>query len=375
MFRFMTAGESHGICLTAIIDGFPAGLLVDIDKLNHELSRRQRGYGRSHRQNIEKDQVEFLGGVQYGETTGAPISLRINNQDWNNWKDWWSSRELPKLTIPRPGHADYAGMIKYGVEDARIVLERASARETAARVAVGALAKQFLEEFNIFIGSYVNSIGEVEAQIPSLNQSALWDLAEKSDVHCPDKDASVKMCEAIDRARRNKDTIGGIFTVSTTNLPVGLGSYVQWDRKLDASLAAAVMSIPAIKGVEIGSAFENSRRPGTQAHDDLYPSENNFISRRTNRAGGIEGGMTNGEPIMIHAAMKPISTTGIPHDSVDITSGEPAHPIYQRSDICAVPAAAIVGEAMVAWCVAAALNEKYGGDSMSEKLNCLKTSS
>ncbi len=374
MFRFITAGESHGKCLTAIVDGFPAGLDVSIAKLNHELSRRQGGYGRSHRQNIEKDEVEILGGVLYGKTTGAPISIRIENRDWKNWKERWASGELPKLTIPRPGHADYAGMIKFGEDDARIILERASARETAARVAVGALAKQFLEKFNIFVGSYVNTIGDIECRIPSLSQHELWELANSSDVRCPDKDAGVQMRTAIDKARKHKDTLGGIFTVSAVGLPVGLGSYTQWDLKLDASLAAAVISIPAIKGVEIGPAFENSRLPGTQAHDDLYPGENTTVMRRTNRAGGLEGGMTNGEPVIIRAAMKPISTTGIPHESVDMTSGEPGHPIYQRSDICAVPAASIIGEAMVAWSLAAALDNKFGGDSMEEKLKCLKTS-
>ena len=373
MFRFMTAGESHGPCLTAILDGFPSGLVVNIEKINHELSRRQGGYGRSHRQNIEKDEVEILGGVLYGRTTGAPISLRINNRDWVNWREQWASGELPKLKIPRPGHADYAGMIKYGFDDARIILERASARETAARVAVGALAKQFLAQFDIFVGSYVNEIGDVEAQIPVLSQTELWELAENSDVHCPDKIAEERMRAAIDKARQAKDTLGGIFTVSADGLPVGLGTFVQWDRKLDTLLAAAVMSIHAIKGVEIGPAFENARLPGSKVHDDLYPGENSSVIRRTNRAGGLEGGMTNGEPIILRAAMKPISTTGIPHESVDLSNGEARHPEYQRSDICAVPAASVIGEAMVAWTLATAVDEKYSGDNMAEKLRCLKT--
>jgi chorismate synthase len=375
MLRFLTAGESHGCCLTAIVDGFPAGLEIDVEKINHELFRRQSGYGRGRRQTIEKDEINILSGTLYGKTTGAPISLRINNQDWINWRDRWDSRELPKLSIPRPGHADYAGMIKYGFDDARIVLERASARETAARVAVGALAKQFLEAFNVFVGSYVNAIGNVEAKIPDLSQSKLWVLAEKSDVRCPDINSGKLMCSAIDEARQARDTLGGIFTISTEELPVGLGTYVQWDLKLDARLAAAVMSINAIKGIEIGPAFENARKPGTMVHDEIYPGEDGSIIRRTNRAGGIEGGMTNGEPLLIRAAMKPIASTGNPLGSVDLSSGEAQYPEYQRSDICAVPAASIVGEAMVAWTLADAINEKYGGDSIAEKIKCLKISS
>jgi len=375
MFRFLTAGESHGCCLTAIVDGFPAGLEINIEKINHELIRRQGGYGRGQRQIIEKDEVDILSGTLYGKTTGAPISMRISNQDWINWRDRWASGELPKLSIPRPGHADYAGMMKYGLDDARVVLERASARETAARVAVGALAKQFLEMFDIFVGSYVNVIGDVEANIPELSQSELWSLAEKSDVRCPDKNKSNLMCAAIDKARQARDTLGGIFTISAKGLPVGLGTYVQWDKKLDARLAAAVMSINAIKGVEIGPAFENARKPGTMVHDEIYPGKDGSIIRRTNRAGGIEGGMTNGEPLLIRAAMKPIATTGNPLDSVDLSSGEARYPEYQRSDICAVPAASIVGEAMVAWTLAEAINHKFGGDTIAEKIECLKISS
>ena len=375
MIRFMTAGESHGPCLTAIIDGFPSGLAVNLNEINYELSRRQGGYGRSHRQNIERDEIEILGGVLYGQTTGAPISLRINNRDWANWRERWSSGELPVLRVPRPGHADYAGMKKFNLQDARLVLERASARETAVRVAVGALAKQLLAKFDILVGSYVTCIGEVEANIPVLSQPELWEMAENSDVRCPLVDASEKMRAVIDEARRAKDTLGGIFTVSAVGLPVGLGTYVQWDRKLDARLAAAVMSIHAVKGVEIGPAFENARMTGTSVHDDMFPGIKGKVVRYTNRAGGLEGGMTNGEDLLIRAAMKPISTTGTAHQSVDLSSGEAAEPEYQRSDICAVPAAAVIGEAMVSWTLAEALDEKFGGDSLAEKLRCRKTSS
>jgi chorismate synthase len=237
------------------------------------------------------------------------------------------------------------------------------------------LAKQFLEQFNILIGSYVNVIGDVEGNIPELSQSELWSLAEKSDVRCPDKNTANLMCATIDKARQAGDTLGGIFTVSAEGLPVGLGTYVQWDKKLDARLAAAVMSINAIKGIEIGPAFENARKLGTMVHDEIYPGEDGSIFRRTNRAGGIEGGMTNGEPLIIRAAMKPIATTGHPLDSVDLSSGEARYPEYQRSDICAVPAASIVGEAMVAWTLADAINEKFGGDTIAEKIKCLKISS
>ena len=375
MIRFMTAGESHGPCLTAIIDGFPSGIPVNLNEINHELSRRQGGYGRSHRQSIERDEVEILGGVIYGRTTGAPISLRINNRDWANWRERWSSGELPVLQVPRPGHADYGGMKKYNLNDARLILERASARETAARVAVGALAKQLLAAFEIRLGSYVNAIGEVEAEIPVLPEQELWEMAENNDVRCPVFDASEKMKAAIDEARRAKDTLGGIFTVSAAGLPVGLGSFVQWDRRLDARLAAAVMSIQAIKGVEIGPAFENARMRGTRVQDDIYPGIKGNVVRYTNRAGGVEGGMSNGEALIVRAAMKPISTTGVPHKSVNLSTGEAADPVYQRSDICAVPAAAVIGEAMVAWVLAGEMDDKFGGDSLAEKLRCLKTSS
>ncbi|HEY67305.1 MAG TPA: chorismate synthase, partial [Thermoflexia bacterium] len=384
MLRFLTAGESHGPCLVAIVEGLPAGLEVDVEAINRDLARRQSGYGRSGRMKIERDQVEILGGVIAGRTTGAPVALRVVNRDWANWRDRWAAGDLPRLTVPRPGHADYAGMVKYGLDDARPVLERASARETAARVAVGGLAKQLLAVFSVAVGSYVIEIGGVVAAIPDLPPEELWALAEESDVRCPDEEAAGRMRAAIDAARQAGDSLGGVFVVVATGVPVGLGSYVHWDRRLDARLAAAVMSIPAIKGVEIGPAFENARRPGTQVHDEFQipnpksqipnpkPQISNLKSqisrvvRTSNRAGGIEGGMSNGMPVVVRAAMKPIPTTLTPLRSVNLATGEPAQTRYQRSDVCAVPAASVVGEAMVAWVLADALIEKVGGDSLAE---------
>jgi chorismate synthase len=383
MLKFITAGESHGPCLTAIVEGLPAGLAVDCEAVNRDLARRQGGYGRGGRMKIERDKVETLGGVISGRTTGAPVALRIENRDWANWRDRWAAGDLPRLSVPRPGHADYAGMVKYGLDDARPVLERASARETAARVAVGALAKQLLAVFDVTIGSAVVEIGGVVATLPNLPLEELWSLAEASDVRCPDEDAAARMRATIDAAREAGDSLGGVFVVTAVGVPVGLGSHVHWERRLDARLAAALMSVQAIKGVEIGSAFENARRPGTQVHDEFerisdwqpvaapnQPPESSpaypLVTRTSNRAGGIEGGMSNGQPVVVRAAMKPIPTTLTPLRSVDLATGEPATTQYQRSDVCAVPAASVVGEAMVAWVLADALLEKLGGDSLSE---------
>jgi chorismate synthase len=394
---FITAGESHGPCLTAIVEGLPAGLAVDEETINGHLRRRQGGYGRGGRQQIERDRVEVLSGVIGGRTTGAPVALRVANRDWANWVERWASGDLEKLTVPRPGHADYAGMVKYGLDDARPVLERASARETAARVAVGALARMLLAEFSIAVGSYVSEIGGVIARVPDLPADRLWSLAEASGVRCPEKDASNRIRAEIDAARARGDSLGGCFVVTATGVPVGLGSHVHWERRLDARLAMAVMSIQAIKGVEIGPAFENARRPGTDVHDEItglgdrgtgkqsathdteHETRNTrrpqvghaarhtqHATRSTNRAGGIEGGTSNGEPIVVRAAMKPIPTTITPLRSVDLATGEAAATQYQRSDVCAVPAASIVGEAMVAWVLADALLEKVGGDSVGE---------
>lgn len=365
MLRFLTAGESHGPCLTVIVEGFPAGLPVDTEVINSNLERRQRGYGRGDRMDIEEDRVEILSGVLYGKTTGAPVAIWIENRDWGNWREQWASGSLPRLTVPRPGHADYAGMKKYGFDDARLVLERASARETAARVAAGALARLLLREVGVAVGSYVRQIGGICARIPEMRHEELWARAEVSPVRCPNDEATEQMCQRIDWARRRGDSLGGVFTVTATGVPIGLGSHTQWDRRLDARVAWAVMSIPAIKGVEIGPAFVNVRKPGTEAHDE-FAAEGGSIARTSNRAGGFEGGMTNGMPIVVHAAMKPIPSTIRPLRSVDLATGERVETTYQRSDVCAVPAAAIVGEAMVAWMVADALVEKLGGDSLAE---------
>lgn len=377
--HLITAGESHGPCLSAIAEGLPAGLQVDIEAIDRDLHRRQGGYGRGGRQRIEQDHVQILGGVIGGVTTGAPVALRIDNRDWANWRERWETGDLPPLTVPRPGHADYAGTVKYGLEDARPVLERASARETAARVAAGALARHLLSELGIAVGSYVTEIGGVVAQVPDLPYPELWALAEGSDVRCPDPDAAERIRAAIDAARAGGDSLGGVFVVVSTGVPVGLGSHVHWERRLDARLAAALIGIQAIKGVEVGPAFENARLPGTQVHDpfiladlssneepDRGPAITHHVTRPSNRAGGIEGGMSNGMPVVLRAAMKPIPTTVTPQPSVDLATGEPAQTEYQRSDVCAVPAASIVGEAMVSWVLTDALLEKVGGDSMEE---------
>jgi len=366
MLRFLTAGESHGPCLTAIVEGMPAGLIVDVEAIHRDLARRQRGYGRGERMAIEQDRAVLLGGVIAGKTTGAPVALRIENRDWVNWRDRWDTGDLPRLTVPRPGHADYAGAVKYGLDDARSILERASARETAARVAVGSLAKQLHAAFDIAVGSYVTQIGAVVASIPNLLPEKLLELAEANNVRCPDEEVAAQMRSAIDAAREAGDSLGGVFVVIATGVPVGLGSHAHWNRRLDARFAAAMMSIPAIKGVEIGPAFANARRPGTQVHDELLSNGKGGVTHDTNRAGGIEGGMSNGAPIVIRAAMKPIPTALTPLRSVDLATGEPAQTQYQRSDVCAVPAASVVGEAMVAWVLAEALVEKLGGDSLAE---------
>jgi len=369
--RFLTAGESHGPCLTAIVDGLPSGLDIDIESINRELARRQIGYGRGGRMKIERDQVEILGGVVAGRTIGAPLVLRVANRDWGNWKEAWEAGELPAVPIPRPGHADWAGMQKHGLGDARPILERASARETAARVAVGAVAKLLLQQFGIEIGSNVCGIGDVgvDSAIPDAAKtdwSAIWSLAEQSPVRCADEDAGTKMIEAIDDASAAGDSLGGTFCIVATGAPVGLGSHRQWDSRLDGQIARAMLSIPAIKGVEIGPAFANARGTGTAVHDGLFRDEDGNVIRITNRAGGIEGGMSSGEPIVVHAAMKPIPSTITPQDSVNIRTGEAVQTEYQRSDVCAVPAAAVVAEAMLAWTLACTLCEKVGGDSLDE---------
>jgi chorismate synthase len=311
---------------------------------------------------IEQDSVSLTGGVLNGRTTGAPVALQISNRDWANWRE----RDIPPMTIPRPGHADLTGAIKYGYRELRLALERASARETAARVAVGALCRVLLTEFGVTIGSYVVQIGSVSATLSDdLKPLDRFAQAESNDVRCPDPAAVKAMQKCIQEATAAQDTLGGIFEVIALEVPPGLGSHVHWDRRLDARLMAAVGSIQAVKGVEIGPAFDNATRPGTQVHDEIFNQDGNLI-RRTNRAGGLEGGITTGGPVMVRAAMKPISTTLTPLRSVDLATGEPASTRYERSDICAVPRAAVVGEAMVAFVLADALLDKLGGDSLDE---------
>ena len=361
MLRFLTAGESHGPSLVGILEGIPAGLSLSEDDVDRDLRRRQGGYGRSGRQVIEKDHVEFLGGVEHEKTTGGPVAMRIENRDWANQQ----KREKPVLTIPRPGHADLAGVAKYALDDMRTVLERASARETAMRVAVGAVCKRLLEELGVVVASQVIQIGDVATVSADLLDPITRARIETSQVRVADAAAEERFIERIDRARQERDTLGGIFEVQVLHVPIGLGSYVHWDRKLDGRLAQAVMSIQAIKGVEIGPGFENARMPGTQVHDAIVPGQDG-PRRSTNRAGGLEGGVTNGQPVVVRGAMKPISTTLTPMPSVDVRTGEEALAQYQRSDICAVPAASVVAEAMVAFVIADACLEKFGGDSVGE---------
>jgi chorismate synthase len=362
MLRFLTAGESHGPALTAILEGMPAGLHVDEEKVNVQLERRQKAFGSSGRMRIERDRIRVLGGVLAGRTTGAPLALQIKNRDWANWRD----RDIAPMTIPRPGHADLTGAIKYGYRELRLALERASARETAARVAAGALCQQLLREFDIMVGSYVVQIGTAEAALPDgLPYLERFERAETNDVRCPDPAGAQAMHDCIREAMSVRDTLGGIFEVLTLGLPPGLGAHVHWDRRLDARLMAAVGSIQAVKGVEIGPAFDNATRLGTDVHDEIFVRHGQLY-RRTNRAGGLEGGITTGQPLLIRAAMKPISTTLTPLRSVDLATGQEAETRYERSDICAVPRAAVVGEAMVAFVVADALLEKLGGDSLDE---------
>lgn len=367
--RFLTAGESHGPAVTAILDGMPAGLPLDASIIDLELARRQKGYGSGGRMKIESDAVRILGGVMAGETTGAPIAMLLENSDHAKWK----GKAVEPMTAPRPGHADLTGAVKYGYRDLRPSLERASARETAMRVAAGAICKCFLSQFGIVIGGYVRAIGELEAEFNGSSYQARFEAAEKSDVRCPDPAAAEKMRTRIEQAIHGKDTLGGIIEIVALNAPVGLGSFAQWDRRLEARLAQAVMSVQAMKGVEIGDAFENAHLPGTQAQDaiTLTPSPSPLqgegsITRPTNRAGGIEAGVSNGEPIIIRAAMKPIATTLTPQLTVDLATGEESQTKYERSDFCPVPRAVPILEAMVAFVLAGALIEKLGGDSLSE---------
>lgn len=363
MLRFLTAGESHGPMLTGILEGMPAGLLLSTDDINRELNRRQQGYGSGGRMQIEQDTVQITGGVMAGKTTGAPISLLIQNRDWKNWAE----KDIAPMTTPRPGHADLTGALKYGYGDLRLALERASARETAMRVAVGAVCRRFLAAFNIVIGGYVAEIGGIKARLSELpDYAACFAAAEESEVRCPDPEASEAIREAIRQVKIDKDTLGGIIEVVALNLPPGLGSHVHYDRRLTGRLVGAVCSVPSIKGAEIGSAFENAARRGTQVHDEIRRGEDGQLFRMTNRAGGLEGGITTGEPLVVRAAMKPISTTLTPLASVNLATGAAEDTTYERSDFCATPRAVPIIEAMVAIVLADALMEKLGGDSMAE---------
>ncbi len=371
-FRFLTSGESHGEALTAVIDGVPAGLPLTEDHLNADLARRQRGYGRGGRMKIEQDQAHISSGVRWGLTLGSPISLTIQNRDWENWKSTMAVGAAPlgapgkTVTRPRPGHADLAGAMKYGHHDIRNVLERSSARETTARVAVAGVAKRLLSEFGISILSHVTEIGGVGVGPLELPWEEVRERAEASEVRCADPAAERAMIEAIDKAKAGGDTLGGVFEVVALGCPVGLGSYVQWDRKLDGLLAQAFCSIHAIKGVEIGLGFEAARRPGSQVHDEILFDENAGFQRASNSAGGLEGGVTNGQPVIVRAVMKPISTLRKPLRSVDVATKEAVEAVVERSDVCAVPAAGVVGEAMMAIALARAFLEKFGGDSVDE---------
>ena len=359
--RFLTAGESHGPSLTAILDGMPAGLALTSAIVDQELARRQKGYGSGGRMKIEKDSVQILGGVMAGETTGAPIALLVENADHVKWK----GKAIEPMTAPRPGHADLTGAVKYGYMDLRPALERASARETTMRVAVGAVCKHFLSQFNIVVGGYVASIGEIQADFGDMPYAERFLRAEESDVRCPIESSANQMRAEIEKTIHGRNTLGGILEIVALNVPVGLGSFMQWDKRLEARLAMAILSVQAMKGVEVGDAFANAKLPGTQAHDPIGLHESR-IQRSTNRAGGTEGGVSNGQPILIRAAMKPIATTLTPQQTVDLASGAESPTRYERSDFCPVPRAVPILEAMVAFVLADALIEKLGGDSLDE---------
>jgi len=383
MLRFLSAGESHGQALVGILEGLPAGLPLDLHAITAELRRRQRGYGRGHRMAIESDQAEIVSGVRAGETIGGPIAFVVRNRDWENWQhtmrvesgppDPSAGGARPSVTRPRPGHADLAGALKYERDDLRDVLERASARETAARVAAGALARQFLAAVDVEVASHVFAVGDVSLADPSaVSFAEVRAIPVDAPMHCVDRDAEARMIAAVDRARAAGDTLGGAFEVVAHGVPPGLGSYVQWDRKLDGRLAQALMSIPAIKAVGIGLGAAVAGRRGSAVHDEILlrdPRGSGGVPRLvrpTNRAGGLEGGVTNGEDVRVTGYMKPIATLMNPLRSVNLATMTPEPAAIERSDVCAVPAAAVVGEAMVALVLAGALLERYGGDSMAE---------
>jgi chorismate synthase len=382
VIRYLTAGESHGQALVGIVEGIPAGLSISSDYVNHQLRRRQQGYGRGGRMKIESDTVTIISGVRHGKTLGSPIALLVKNRDFQNWTDKMAvegtGENVEKITIPRPGHVDYAGAIKYGFDDIRNAIERGSARETAVRVACCTFARKLLEDVGIFIGSHVLSLGparvtdrrEIDRLIARFTKAScgaykVTEEADKSEVRILDGATERKAIAIIKRAKKQGDTVGGIFELMVTGAPVGLGSYVHFDRKLDGLLAQALMSIHAVKGVEIGSGFANAEEYGSKVHDAFLVRARK-IRRATNRAGGIEGGVTNGEMIVLHAAMKPISTLAHPLKSVDLKSGKVVDARYERSDVCALPACSVIGEAVIAPVLANAFLEKFGGDSLRE---------
>ncbi|MBI4412158.1 MAG: chorismate synthase [Deltaproteobacteria bacterium] len=371
--RYLTAGESHGPGLTAILEGLPSGLSVTVDLINEQLARRQMGYGRGGRMKIETDKVEITAGVRHGMTLGSPIALWVANRDWKNWAEEMSVAPgdfnlKRQVTSPRPGHADLAGGLKYDHRDLRNILERASARETTVRVAVGAICRRLMTEFGVKIAGHVTTIGGVDTTLSELPPpDEIAKRSEADPVRCIDPEASKRMIAKIDEVKKKGDTVGGIFEVIISNLPPGLGSHVQWDSKLDGRLAQAILSIQAIKGVEFGAGFGEGRRPGSEAHDEIfYDDQNRRFYRKTNRAGGLEGGMTNGEPIIIRAVMKPISTLYRPLHSVDIETKKELSASVERSDTCAVPAASVIAENVAAFEIARAFLEKFGGDSLRE---------
>ena len=383
MLRYFTAGESHGPCLTMIIDGVPAGFPIDVSKVNHDLWRRQQGYGRGGRMLIEKDEVQIRSGIRWGETLGSPVALGIENRDWKNWTKKMSAApedrdEKIAVTKPRPGHADLTGVLKYDRSDIRDILERASARDTVSRTAVGSFSKQLLSPFGIRVMGYIRSIGNVAAKMDSFTFEEVYARSEESPVRTADKEAEAKMIDLIEEGKKSGDTLGGIFEVIALGLPPGLGTHAQWDRKLDGRLAQALMSIQAIKGVEIGLGFEMARRRGSQVHDEIFFDPAKMVTegtprivptgfyRGSNNSGGTEGGMTNGAPLIARVAMKPISTLMSPLQSVDLRSKQQADASVERSDVCAAPAAAVVGESVVAFELAGAFLEKFGGDSLRE---------
>lgn len=376
--RYLTAGESHGPQLTVIIEGIPSQLHIDKEKIDGELARRQKGYGRGRRMQIEKDQVKILSGVRFGRTTGAPLTLVIENRDFSHWKNVMSVDPVPeeaekrKITRPRPGHADLNGAIKYQHRDIRDILERSSARETAARVAAGAVARLLLEDCEIDVAGHVIQIANIEAKPVQLPLDEIKERSELSPVRCLDQEAEKLMMARIDQAKEEGDSLGGIVETIVAGVPVGLGSHVHWDRKLDAKIAQAVVSINAFKGVEFGLGFEAARLNGSEVHDEIAWSKERGFYRRTNRLGGLEGGMTTGEPIIVRGAMKPIPTLYKPLQSVDIETKQPFQASIERSDSCAVPAASVVMENVVAWEIARALVEKFSSDNMGEMVRQLK---